>query len=428
MVAIVVIIRAHHSTNDSINQASPSHPSPGKIFFPTNSTHLIVHVSFMYKPGHMHARLTYLFERYTAGNCTEAEKIEYLEMVKQDAYADALQELILAEVELGEADRQMTAEESAATLRSILQQETPVRKIAWGRWVAAAAVILLLGAGAWFWGDQQKISHTTAQAIQPGSNKATLTLADGSIVTLDSIGHQTIQQGGTAITQSGGQLQYNVQNNTSSISYNTLSIPRGGQFKITLPDGTNAWLNAASSLRYPTAFTGKERMVEVTGEAYFEVAKDAAKPFLVKANNGVTVQVLGTSFNINAYADEEAINTTLLEGSVKIWKDEESVILSPGQQVRIKAAKMNLMKDVNVNKVIAWKNGLFNFEDDNLGEVMRQIARWYDVEVVFEAGIPERLYWGEIRRNTPLNKVLEVLEMTGARFRIESNRKIIVMP
>lgn len=404
-----------------------AHP-PKKIFFPTNSTHFIVHVSCMYKPGHMHARLTYLFERYTAGNCTEAEKIEYLEMVKQDAYADALQELILAEVERGAADRQMTAEESAAILRSILQEKTPVRKIAWGRWVAAAAVILLLGAGAWYWGDQQKISHTTAQAIRPGSNKATLILADGSTVTLDSAGHRTIQQGGTAITQSGGQLQYSVQNNTSSISYNTLSIPRGGQFRITLPDGTNAWLNAASSLRYPTAFTGKERMVEVTGEAYFEVAKDAAKPFLVKINNKVTVQVLGTSFNINAYADEEAINTTLLEGSVKIWKDEESMILSPGQQVRIKAAKMNLMKDVNVNKIIAWKNGLFNFEDDNLGEVMRQIARWYDVEVVFEAGIPERLYWGEIRRNTPLNKVLEVLEMTGARFRVENNRKIIVMP
>lgn len=376
----------------------------------------------------MDARLTYLFERYTAGNCTAAEKIEYLEMVKQDTYADALQELILAEVESSGADRQMTAEESAAILRSILQEETPVRKIAWGRRVAVAAVILLLGAGAWYWANQSKTSHTIVQNIKPGSNKATLTLADGSTVMLDSAGHQLIQQGGTAITQSGGQLQYNVQNNTSSISYNTLSIPRGGQFRITLPDGTNAWLNAASSLRYPTAFTGKERMVEVTGEAYFEVAKDAAKPFLVKINNQVTVQVLGTSFNINAYSDEAEINTTLLEGSVKVWKEEESMILSPGQQARIKAAKINLMKDVNVNKIVAWKNGLFNFEDDDLGEVMRQIARWYDVEVVFEAGIPERLYWGEIRRNTPLNKVLEMLEMTGARFRMESNRKIIVMP
>lgn len=294
------------------------------------------------------------------------------------------------------------------------------------RIAAAAAILLLLATGAYML--QQRTLQTTAplavQDIAPGTDKAILTLADGSKVTLDSSGNQVLHQGSATVHQQGGQLLYDAHDDNITVSYNTLTTPRGGQFRITLPDGTRVWMNAVSSLRFPTAFTGKERNVEVTGEAYFEVVKDAGKPFIVQINNQTKVEVLGTHFNVNAYTDEAVLETTLLQGLVRI----QGTLLQPGQQARVTAGgTVKVVKDVNVEQVIAWKNGAFNFEDKTLPEVMRQLARWYDVKVVYEGKVPDIVFSGEMGRGLSLSQCLTILGKMDVHFRIEG-KTLVVMP
>lgn len=292
-------------------------------------------------------------------------------------------------------------------------------------WAAAAAAILIATAAAWWWQPARQAPQVAQEAplVLPGSNKAILTLADGSAVTLDSAGNQVIMQAGTAIRQQGGQLEYKDAEN-AAVGWNTLRTPRGGQFKITLGDGTKVWLNAASSLRYPTAFTGADRTVEVSGEAYFEVVKNAEKPFLVKISNDNTVTVLGTRFNVNAYTDEASINTTLLEGAVRVNAGGQERVLQPGQQAQISAGGIKVVT-ADTEQAVAWKNEIFNFRDADIRAVMRQLGRWYDVEVVYQGNVPARRFQGEIQRNLPLQDVLEGLKTTGIQFTIEG-RKIII--
>lgn len=293
-------------------------------------------------------------------------------------------------------------------------------------WMAAAAVIVLAAAGVYLLQRPAPVKQTVSVQkadVQPGSSKAVLTLADGTIVPLDSTGNQVIRPG---IIQQGGQLQYEEANAT--VSYNLLTTPRGGQFRLTLPDGTKVWLNAASSLRYPTAFRGTERAVEVTGEAYFEVVHNAAKPFRVTAGSKAVIEVLGTRFNVNAYENESSLNTTLLEGAVKVSAGQRSAVLKPGEQAQINASgHISVMADVNLDEVTGWKNELFYFRDADIRTVMRHLERWYDVEVEYMGEIPVRRFQGEIQRNLPLSDVLEGLKTTGIRFTIEG-RKIIVKP
>lgn len=293
------------------------------------------------------------------------------------------------------------------------------------RWIAAAVVLVIIGASIWIFMPQQK-PQNIVQEIQPGSPKATLTLADGSIVQLDSTGHQLLLQGNTSIRQTGGQLAYDVQSSTGAISYNTLATPRGGQFRLILPDGSVVWLNAASTIRYPTVFNGKERRVEVTGEAYFEVAKNTEQPFRIEANGRTAIEVLGTAFNVNAYTNEASLNTTLVEGAVRVTAQHNSVVLHPGEQAQV-AGDIKVLKDADIEKITAWKNGVFNFEDARLEEVMRQIERWYDVDVVYEKGIPDLQFWGKLSRDLNLNELLAGLKRTGVNFRQEG-RKLIVIP
>lgn len=292
-------------------------------------------------------------------------------------------------------------------------------------WMAAAAVIVLAVAGVYLLQQPAPVQQTVSVQkadVQPGSSKAVLTLADGTTVPLDSTGNQVIRPG---IVQQGGQLQYDEANAT--VSYNLLTTPRGGQFRLTLPDGTRVWLNAASSLRYPTAFRGTERSVEVTGEAYFEVVHNAAKPFRVAANKAV-IEVLGTRFNVNAYENESSLNTTLLEGAVKVSAGQRSAVLKPGEQAQVNASgHISVMADVNLDEVTGWKNELFYFRDADIRTVMRHLERWYDVEVEYMGEIPVRRFQGEIQRNLPLSDVLEGLKTTGIRFTIDG-RKIIVKP
>lgn len=307
------------------------------------------------------------------------------------------------------------------------------------KWMAAAAVFIILMGGAAYFVLQNRSSDNIAintteklpNDIAPGGNVATLTLADGSTISLDSANNGSLAQQGQSniIKLEDGQLAYEQdgRNSTSiAIQYNTVSTPRGGQYQLVLADGSKVWLNAESSIRFPASFTGKERNVEITGEAYFEVAHNASKPFIVKANS-VDIKVLGTSFNVNAYHDESSMKTTLLEGSVEISKGNVNSLLKPGEQADILANSENIrvVKNANIEEVTAWKNGFFYFNEDNIEAVMKKIARWYDVDVEMSGPVSERKFNGKLYRDANLSQVVQILEEGGIKINI-IGKKIIV--
>ena len=300
------------------------------------------------------------------------------------------------------------------------------------RWWAAAAVLLLLGAGLYFLIRPKppvELAQRPDNIIHPGRAGAILTLADGSQVVLDSLKNGVItQQGGADVKLRNGQLLYNRGNGASSPlpAYNTVATSRGRQFQVMLPDGTIVWLNAASSLRYPVAFPEGERNVMITGEAYFEVAADARRPFTVKTDKGTAIEVLGTSFNVNAYTDELVLRATLLQGKIRVKAPTGNQVLLPGQQAMV-AQSITIDPHANTARAIAWKNGIFNFQQASLEEVMRQIARWYDVEVVYEKNVPAITFGGEMGRDLELKDVLDFLQESGVHFKL-SGRKLTVMP
>ncbi|WP_295796807.1 FecR family protein [Mucilaginibacter sp.] len=263
--------------------------------------------------------------------------------------------------------------------------------------------------------------------IAPGGNKAILTLADGSKLVLNNSKNGALAtQAGIQIVKQDSTLSYKATaGSKSQAAYNTITTPYGGQYQLVLADGTKVWLNAASSLRYPTSFTGKDRSVELTGEAYFEVAKNKNQPFNVKTATQ-TVQVLGTHFNVNAYSDEKAVKTTLLEGSVKVSSATANVMISPGQQSALAKNGLFLIdKDLDTDEIVAWKNGVFQFNEADIQTIMRQIARWYNIDVEFKGTIPANTYHGKISRNSNVSQVLKILELSGINFTIEG-RKITV--
>ena len=275
----------------------------------------------------------------------------------------------------------------------------------------------------------ESIDHRFKNDVDPGGNKATLTLADGSVILLDDAKNGILaQQGDAKVIKLDGKLLYDLTAiNTKQIVYNTISTPKGGQYQLELPDGSMVWLNATSSIRFPTSFSENERRVEIAGEAYLEVAKNADKPFVVSVN-GSEIQVLGTHFNINAYSDEEIMKTTLLEGSIKFVSGNDDHILRPGQQSQLtNDGTVKVVSKVDVDEVVAWKNGLFSFENAGIEATMRQLSRWYDVDVDYR-GRPDDLFIAEMPRNIKLSDALKALELTGkVKFEIEG-RKIIVMP
>ncbi|MRG47957.1 DUF4974 domain-containing protein [Chitinophaga sp. SYP-B3965] len=278
---------------------------------------------------------------------------------------------------------------------------------------------------------KQVVKENKLHQVVPGGNKAVLTLADGTQITLDSTGNGAIASQGNVqvIKLDSGQLAYNAAKGGkgNEMSYNTLVTPRGGQFRIILPDGSKVWLNAASSLHFPTAFNGKEREVQLIGEAYFEVAKNPQMPFKVKVNE-MAVQVLGTHFNVMAYPDEANIKTTLLEGAVKIQHGAKAVQLKPGQQAQLNTAgNISVNEGVDMEEVVAWKNGYFHFNHESLEGMMRQIGRWYDAEITYEGNISDREFGGKIERGSDITEVLKILELSKVHFRIEG-KKIIVTP
>jgi len=302
-------------------------------------------------------------------------------------------------------------------------------RIVWGRWVAAAAAVVLLAVVAvWVFRRGKKVEEPIAfkQDIVAGGNKATLTLSGGKTVVLDTVKNGVvINQGGSKVVKMGdGRLGYQ-PGGAAAVEYNTLTTPRGGQYQLTLPDGSRVWLNAASSITYPTVFAGKERSVSVKGEVYIEVAGDAGKPFRVEAG-GQRVEVLGTSFNINAYADEPAARTTLVEGKIRVSSGTVTRVLAPGQQAL--GAGLEVVSGVDMDEVLAWKNGAFSFRGADLPTVMRQLARWYDIEVEYPEGVPTGTFDGEIGRGLTLNQVLDGLAKTRIKYTIVSAHKIVIRP
>ncbi|MEP6949433.1 MAG: FecR family protein, partial [Ginsengibacter sp.] len=352
------------------------------------------------------SRLEYLFNCYVDNHLTRQEEEELMTLLAQPGNQLAVQKLIDILIENTGSEMQMTDQATAAMLKKILPADkSKIRsiepgKIFFGKWWRLVAVLIIfLAAGTYVFfnrNDNAKpkvLPFTKTQPhIIPGKNQALLTTSDGKVVILDSMQNGALTvHGNIRINKQDGLLIYNVSELADQglpILYNTLSTPRGGQYQVVLPDGSKVWLNSASSLHFPTAFEGNLRIVELTGEAYFEVTKNKERPFLVKVGD-MEVKVLGTHFNINAYPDENIIKTSLLEGRVKITKGKATGLLQPGKQALLSngESKMKII-DANMDEVVAWKNGLFQFDGADITTIMQEIGRWYNVEIVYADKVP----------------------------------------
>lgn len=316
--------------------------------------------------------------------------------------------------------------------------EKPVANMRWIKWLAAASIMLIVSSMGVLITKSRTNNRQLAvnvpskkelqNDIAPGQKGAILTLATGQTILLDStVNGSVAQQGNVSVIKKNGELVYNTEGKSSEIVYNTMTTPVGRQFNLVLADGSKVWLNAASSITFPTAFVGKERKVIITGEAYFEIAHNASMPFLVESGKN-TVRVLGTHFNVNAYDDESVVSVTLLEGSVNLTNENSSKLIKPGQQAQInKDEKISLIRDVDVDNVVAWKNGRISFQGADIGTVMRQMSRWYDVDIEYNNKLDD-IFYANMARSTMLSDVLKALELTkNVHFKMQG-RKVIVVP
>ncbi|NHA03542.1 FecR family protein [Mucilaginibacter sp. HC2] len=387
-----------------------------------------------------------LIAKYLRNELTEQEKDELEQWLQADEHNPELfkkltdQTIIDSELETFEANDKDKAWKNIVKKTGF--KKTNRTKATLKLWPSyAAAVILLIALGVTLTryrhtSGEQKIAIKSQKDLLPGSNKAILTLADGSKIVLDDTkrGKIASQQNIVITKDESGELVYQVAEATQhedqplfeKVVMNMLATPRGGQYEIVLPDGTKVWLNSASSLKYPTAFAGNERRVELTGEAYFEVSKDPNKPFYVKTTTQ-TVTVLGTHFNINSYADEATTKTTLLEGSVKVISNTSgaSVKLKPGEQAVNTINTIDVKENADIDEAVAWKNGKFLFRNTDLHTIMRQLSRWYDVDVEYQGNVVQKHYRGRISRNVPVSEIFQILKTSGINFTIDG-RKIIV--
>lgn len=315
------------------------------------------------------------------------------------------------------------------------KKQQSISRLIMMKWAAAAAVLLILASGIYYLipgkqpgkGEIAKAAPTIDVAA-PTAIKATLRLADGTEVNLDNAKNGSLATQGQVqiIKTADGQISY--EGKGDEILYNTLINPRGSKVvAISLSDGTKVWLNAESTLRYPTAFAGNERKVEISGEAYFEVAHNAQMPFYV-TKGGMEIKVLGTHFNVNTYDDGSPASVTLLEGSVRVSNEGKHSLLIPGQQARMNGGAIRIVEDVDMDEVLAWKNGKFQFgENTSIETIMNQVARWYNVQVEYKGTVNQH-FWGSVSRDVNVSQVLHKIESTGGvKFRIDGN-KVLVMP
>lgn len=375
-----------------------------------------------------------LYEKYLSGNCTSEEKkaIEYyqdnIDLEKNHWNKDRM------------GEQEVLKETIHTELMASIARRERIQVLKIRTWyAAAAAIILILSSGLYFNSLRKNVPVLTKTEsprfkndVLPGNNRAILTLDDGSQINLDEARNGVLaSENNTNIRKTGsGQLEYSIDNNPiESIKYNTLSTPMGGQYQLALPDGSRVWLNSGSSIRFPTAFIGKERIVELKGEAFFDIKENKKMPFIVHTSNSMDIRVLGTQFNVMAYDDEKNINTTLIEGSVQILKESGTALLEPGQaailnkgtgKIRIAAA--------DIEEAVAWKNGYFIFSNENIESIMRKVSRWYNVDVDYQGNLNNKDFVGTISRDKNISELLKMLELTGAiHFKVEG-RRVTVMP
>ncbi|NHA02363.1 FecR family protein [Mucilaginibacter sp. HC2] len=399
------------------------------------------------------ARLHNLLHQYLNGLISEDDCIELLDYIDHagtDEIADAVTvDLVdlekspqFGEQQTGEIFQRIQSDFRFKESSQVKKDQTPIVKLYKNRWLQiAAACFLLLTGGVLYFSHQNKPKTDASQLmasrktlIVPGSNKAFLTMANGKIILLSNASNGVLAKtnSGNISKIRNGQIVYNTTgagkiNDGQSIGDNILTTPKGGEYEVVLPDGTKVWLNAASSLNYPVAFTGNDRQIKLIGEAYFEVAKNKDKPFYVNINN-VQVRVLGTHFNVEAYNDDENIKTTLLEGSVQISKNNTHSILAPGQQAVINKNSNNIVvSTADIDDAMAWKNGYFIFDHDNIQGIMKKVSRWYDVDVTYQGNFTDLKFGGTFYRSKSVEELLQHLESVGNIHFAIKGRRIIVM-
>ncbi|HEV8084030.1 MAG TPA: FecR domain-containing protein [Chitinophagaceae bacterium] len=382
-----------------------------------------------------------LLSQYLSGKLSLAQKHRLADLLKHEEYREQFESIVrndfLEDKYLGEENLELKS-----AIQNFLSKEIsrttkkPAKLLRFRRLVAAASVILFLAAVSSLFIFQKSNSNlTTATTVKnvshdipPGKTGAVLTLSDGSKIVLDSLQGSVGLQGHSQVINRNGLLSYSVKNNSSEVAYNTMSTPVGRQYQVILADDTKVWLNAASSITYPTSFPGDDRKVSITGEAYFEVVHDARKPFHVMIND-IEVRVLGTHFNINAYENEDATKTTLIEGSVKVTKNNSNILIAPGQQAIAINGNNDLpvkKKEVDLDEVLAWKNSKFIFQDADIKSIMRQLERWYGITASYDGNVTNEEFVGVISRNVNISQILAMLEKTGrVGFRIQGKNIIV---
>jgi len=391
-------------------------------------------------------RLEYLFIQFFNNTASIEEKDEFKNYLKDSSNDELLKELMLKTWHhMENSGKFYSSGESEHMLGKILNThsaeatgstQTKRRVLFISRVAAAAVVALILSIGI-FWFNRNSIVSSPEQnndlaigKVVPGRDKAILTRANGSTVILDTVKDGELSDDDrTQIIKVNGMVLYNrkLVSENNIIEYNTISTPVGGQYQIVLPDGTKVWLNAASSLRFPLSFNRSKRIVDLKGEAFFEVKRNIKQPFIVKTKEALEVEVLGTSFNVMTYDDEASIITTLVEGHVNIHKGNDKIRMLPNEQVVLNKSKNALTKgEADVREAIAWKEGMFYFNDDDIASIMRKLSRWYNIEVTYKNSISHRHYTGGIKRQSDIIKVFELLEMTGG-IKFEMSKRTVIV-
>lgn len=392
-------------------------------------------------------RFRQLLEAYITEKLSAEDKTLFFSLLDQKEHAAELEKFMQEDWETGRYEQ-----EEDTRLRSLITQyvhdkidetqtTTPDHRVhflksAWFRYAAAALIVLTIGA--YLWNNTQRKTSVTSQEKEmatqpekapPAATLAAITLSNGEKIEVDNVMNGMIAtQGNVQIEKTkDGRIVYKGVTAGMQTQYNTFTVPRGSRIaSIVLNDGSKVWLNAASSLTYPVAFKAGERRVEITGEAYFEVAKDPSRRFIVKSEKA-TIEVLGTHFNVNAYPDENATKVSLLEGSIVVNNKTSKMMIRPGQQVESVNGILIINRSADMDQVMAWKNGAFNFSKADLPSVMRQLSRWYDVEIEYEGDFSNRVFSGKISRDINLSDLLDGLQKMNVHFRMEG-KKLIVQP
>lgn len=375
-------------------------------------------------------QLGILIRKYLSGTAAAEEK-EALEQWYQD-YGHNLEVYVGNEEEQSE---QELHDKILNRLRTTLHA-TPKAKVMpmWKKLAAAASLVALVSVGGWYFirnsstGETKQLARQTE--VSPGFEQAILTTSDGSKIELGSNNQQPInEKNGVVISNDGHQLTYASSSTGNTVFFNTLEVPRKGVYSLELADGTKVWLNSLSSLTYPTSFPGRERRVSIKGEAYFEIAKNPKQPFIVDVEGGQAIEVLGTRFNVNAYTNEQQISTTLLEGAVRVKAGDQQQKLLPGQEAQLSRSgnSLQVKNIVDADDAISWKNGFFVCNGKDLQAILRQVTRWYDIDVVYQGVIRPESFVGTISRNMNLSELLEVLEITGVHFSLQG-KTLTVLP